>query len=46
MSCSSVVRCAISLGSEQRSLPERWSVFKFFMQNNSDGNSVRPMPHS
>jgi hypothetical protein len=34
---------AISLGSEQSLLPVRWSSFKFFMRNNSDGTSVRPM---
>jgi hypothetical protein len=27
-------------------LPVRWSSFKFFMRNNSDGSSVRPMLHS
>ena len=43
MSRSSVDRCAISLGSEQSLLQERKSSFKFFMQNNSDGNSVSPM---
>jgi hypothetical protein len=42
-STSSVARCAISLGSEQSLLMPSHSSFKFFMRNNSDGTSVRPI---
>ena len=39
-----MVRCAISLGSEQRLLKERKRCFTFSLRNNSDGTSVKPMP--
>jgi hypothetical protein len=42
-SVSSIARCAISLGSEERLLAERSSVFKFFLWNNSNGTSVSPL---
>ncbi len=46
LSPSSVVMRAISLGSEQKLLLESESAFTFFMRNNSDGTSVRPMLNS
>jgi hypothetical protein len=45
-SSSSAVSCAISLGSEQSLLLLSQSSLKFFMRNNSDGSSVRPMSSS
>jgi hypothetical protein len=42
-SFSSVAKCAISLGSEQRLLSCTYNSFTFF---NSDGTSVKPIPDS
>jgi hypothetical protein len=46
MSSTSVVRCAISLGSEQSLLLKSERNFTFFMRNNSGGSSVRPISDS